>query len=222
MSAVINKEVLLTKIKEALKAGKPRRFRQSVELIVVLRGVDLSKPENRINLLVELPHPPRPNKIGAFAHGAFEVQVKNAGVDGVITRDQIEGLAGNKRAIRKLSKQYDFFVAPPDLMPLLGRMVGPIFGPRGKMPEVSPPNVDVKSVVERLRRAVRIRIRNEPVIKVRIGSEAQKPEEILENALAVLEEINRKFALRQYLKDIYIKKTMGPPVKARALEVLAR
>jgi large subunit ribosomal protein L1 len=80
----------------------------------------------------------------------------------------------------------------------------------------------VKSVVERLRRAVRVRIRNEPVIKVRIGSEAQKPEEILENALAVLEEINRKFALRQYLKDIYIKKTMGPPVKARALEVLAR
>jgi len=43
---------------------------------VVLRGVDLSKPENRINLLVELPHPPKPNKIGAFAHGAFEVQVK--------------------------------------------------------------------------------------------------------------------------------------------------
>jgi len=37
-----------------------------------------------------------------------------------------------------------------------------------------------------------------------------------------LEEVNRKFALRQYLKDIYIKKTMGPPVKARALEVLAR
>jgi large subunit ribosomal protein L1 len=136
MSAIINKEVLLSKIKEALKAGKPRRFRQSVELIVVLRDVDLNKPENRINLLVELPHPPKLNKIGAFAHGAFEVQVKNAGVDAVITKDQIEALAGNKRSIRKLAKQYDFFVSSPDLMPLLGRVVGPIFGPRGKMPEV--------------------------------------------------------------------------------------
>lgn len=222
MSAVINKEALLAKIEEALRRGKPRRFRQSVELILVLREVDLSKPENRINLLVELPHPPKPNKVAAFAHGAFEVQAKNAGVDAVISRDQVEGLSGNKRAIRKLAKQYDFFIAPPDLMPLLGRVVGPIFGPRGKMPEVAPPNVDVKSLVERLRRSVRVKLRNEPVIKVRIGAEGQKPEEVLENALAVLEEVNRKFSLRQYLKDVYIKKTMGPPVKAKALEVLAR
>ena len=119
MSAVISREVLLAKINEALKAGKPRRFKQSVELIVVLRDVDLNKPENRINLLVELPRPPKPNRIGAFAHGAFEVQVKNAGVDAVITRDQIEALAGNKRAIRKLAKQYDYFESSPDLMPLL-------------------------------------------------------------------------------------------------------
>lgn len=222
MSAVINKEALLAKIEEALRRGKPRRFRQSVELILVLREVDLSKPENRINLLVELPHPPKPNKVAAFAHGAFEVQAKNAGVDAVMSRDQVEGLSGNKRAIRKLAKQYDFFIAPPDLMPLLGRVVGPIFGPRGKMPEVAPPNVDVKSLVERLRRSVRVKLRNEPVIKVRIGAEGQKPEEVLENALAVLEEVNRKFSLRQYLKDVYIKKTMGPPVKAKALEVLAR
>ncbi|AET32870.1 50S ribosomal protein L1 [Pyrobaculum ferrireducens] len=222
MSAVVNKEAFLAKIAEALKRGRQRRFKQSVELIVVLRGVDLSKPENRINLLVELPHPPKPNKIAAFAHGAFEVNARNAGVDAVITRDQVEGLSGNKRAIRKLAKQYDFFIAPPDLMPLLGRVVGPIFGPRGKMPEVVPPNVEVKAVVERLKRAVRVRLRNEPVIKVRIGSEAQDPKEILDNALAVLEEVNRRFPLRQYLDDIYIKKTMGPPVKIRAAEALVK
>ena len=68
MSAVVQREALLKKIDEALKSGKKRRFRQSVELIVVLRGIDLSKPENRINLLVELPHPPKLNKIAAFAH----------------------------------------------------------------------------------------------------------------------------------------------------------
>ncbi|MEM4891966.1 MAG: 50S ribosomal protein L1, partial [Pyrobaculum sp.] len=117
MSTPLNKELLIKKIKEAVEKGKKRRFKQSVELIVVLRGIDLNKPENRINLLVELPHPPRPNKIAAFAHGAFETQARNAGVDAVITRDQIEALAGNKRAIRKLAKQYNFFIAPPDLMP---------------------------------------------------------------------------------------------------------
>ena len=222
MSAVVQREVLLKKIDEALKVGKKRRFRQSVELIVVLRDIDLNKPENRINILVELPYPPKLNKVAAFAHGAFETLAKSAGVDAVITRQEVEGLAGNKRAIRKLAKQYDFFIAPPDLMPLLGRVIGPIFGPRGKMPEVAQPNVDVKAVVERLRRVVRIRLRNEPVVKVRVGAEGQKPEEILANILAVLEEINRKFPLRQHLRDIYIKKTMSPPVQIRPAEVLVR
>ncbi|MFN7106442.1 MAG: 50S ribosomal protein L1 [Pyrobaculum sp.] len=219
---MINKEVLFRKIKEALESGKSRRFRQSVELILVLRGVDLNKPENRMNILVQLPHPPKLNKVAAFAHGAFEVQAKNAGVDAVITRQEIEALAGNKRAIRKLAKKYDFFIAPPDLMSLLGRVIGPIFGPRGKMPEVVPPNADVKTVLERLRKSVRIRMRTEPVVKVRVGAEDQKPEEILENIITVLEEVNRKFPLRQHLKDVYIKKAMGPPVKTRAVEVLTR
>lgn len=57
MSTPLNKELLIKKIKEAVEKGKKRRFKQSVELIVVLRGIDLNKPENRINLLVELPHP---------------------------------------------------------------------------------------------------------------------------------------------------------------------
>jgi large subunit ribosomal protein L1 len=222
MSAVVNKEVLLAKIAEALKKGKQRRFKQSVELIVVLKGVDLNKPENRINLIVELPHPPKPNKIAAFAHGAFEINARNAGVDAVITKDQVEGLSGNKRAIRKLAKQYDFFIAPPDLMPLLGRVIGPIFGPRGKMPEVVPPNVDVKAVVERLRRSETKSLRNEPDVKLRIGSETQDPKEILDNALVVLDEINRRFPLRQHLSNIYVKKTMGPPVKIRAAEALIK
>lgn len=222
MSTALNREILLKKIAEALAAGRPKRFKQSVELIAVFRGIDLNKPENRINLLVELPHPPKLNKVAAFAHGVFETQAKAAGVDAIVTRQEVEALAGNKRAIRKLAKKYDFFIAPPDIMPLLGRVVGPIFGPRGKMPEVVPPNVEVKTVVERLRKSVRVRLRTEPVIKVRVGSEEQKAEEILANMLAVMSEVDRKFPLRQHLKEIYIKKTMAPPVKTKGAEVLSR
>lgn len=216
----LRQDTVLRRIEEALKAGKRRRFTQSVELILVLRGLDLSKPENRLNILVELPYPPKPNRVAAFAQGAFEVAARNAGVDAVIVRQQVEEVAGNKRAIRKLAKQYDFFIATPDLMALLGRIVGPIFGPRGKMPEVVPPNVDPKAVVERLKRSVRIRIRNEPAIKLRVGREDQRPEEIYANMLAVLDEVGRRLQLRQYLKAIYIKKAMGPPVVIRPEEAL--
>lgn len=215
VAALIKQDALLNATKEALSKGRRHKFIESVDLIVVLKDVDLNKPENRINMNVPLPHPPKPNKVAAFVAGAFEVAAKNAGVDAVIGRDQIEALAGKKREIRKLAKRYDYFIAPPDLMPLIGRVLGAIFGPRGKMPEVVPPNVDVKSVVDRLKRSVRLKIRNEPVVKLRVGSEAQKPEEIAANILAVLEELNAKFPLRQHVAKVYVKKTMGPPVALR-------
>jgi large subunit ribosomal protein L1 len=80
------------------------------------------------------------------------------------------------------------------------------------MPEVVPPNVDPKAVVDRLKRSVRLKLRAEPVVKLRVGSEAQKPEEIAANIMAVLEELNAKFPLKQHVARIYLKKTMGPPV----------
>ncbi|MEL9990805.1 MAG: 50S ribosomal protein L1 [Thermoproteus sp.] len=215
VAALIRQDVLVNAIREAISKGKKHKFTESVDLIVVLRDIDLNKPENRISINVPLPHPPKMNKIAAFAAGAFEVAAKNAGVDAIITRDQIEALAGKKREIRKLAKRYDYFISSPDLMPLIGRVLGFIFGPRGKMPEVVPPNVDVKSVVDRLKRSVRLRLRNEPVVKLRVGSEAQKPEEIALNIMAVLEELNSKFPLKQHVARIYIKKTMGPPVSLK-------
>ncbi|MEZ0248139.1 MAG: 50S ribosomal protein L1 [Thermoproteus sp.] len=215
VAALVRQDVLINAIREAISKGRRHKFTESVDLIIVLRDVDLNKPENRINLSVPLPHPPKMNKIAAFAAGAFEVAAKNAGVDAIITRDQIEALAGKKREIRKLARRYDYFISSPDLMPLIGRVLGSIFGPRGKMPEVVPPNVDAKSVVDRLKRSVRLRLRNEPVVKLRVGSEAQKPEEIASNIMTVLEELNSKFPLRQHVARIYIKRTMGPPVSLK-------
>ncbi|KUO88437.1 MAG: 50S ribosomal protein L1 [Thermoproteus sp.] len=212
VSALVRQDALLNAIREALSKGRRHKFVESVDMMVVLRDVDLNKPENRVSLNVPLPHPPKLNKIAAFASGAFEVAAKNAGVDAIIGRDQIEALAGKKREIRKLAKRYDYFIATPDLMPLIGRVLGSVFGPRGKMPEVVPPNVDPKAVVDRLKRSVRLKLRTEPVVKLRVGSEAQKPEEIAANIMAVLEELNAKFPLKQHVARIYLKKTMGPPV----------
>lgn len=221
MSLALKQEALLNAIKEAATKGRRHKFVESIDLILVLKDVDLNRPENRINVNLPLPHPPKLNKVAAFASGAFEAVAKNAGVDAIITRDQIEAMAGNKKAIRKLAKQYDYFIAPPDLMPLIGRALGSILGPRGKMPEVVPPNVDAKSIVDRLKRSVRVRLRNEPAIKVRVGSIAQKPEEVAANIAAVLEEVGAKFPLRQHLARVYIKRTMGPPVALKPEDVLA-
>jgi large subunit ribosomal protein L1 len=40
-------EALVEAIERARQSGKPRKFKQSVELIVNLQDIDLKKPENR-------------------------------------------------------------------------------------------------------------------------------------------------------------------------------
>ncbi|MEM4765993.1 MAG: 50S ribosomal protein L1, partial [Nitrososphaerota archaeon] len=49
-------EPLVKAMEKARQAGKPRNFKQSIELIVNLQDIDLKKPENRIYEVVELPH----------------------------------------------------------------------------------------------------------------------------------------------------------------------
>jgi len=221
---MINTKLLADLVEEARRRAKRRRFAQSVDLIIVLRDYDLNKPENRINMVIPLPHP-IPNKlakVAAIAHGGFLTLAREAGVDAILTKEEVEALAGNKKAIRKLAQSYDFFITTPDLMPLVGRVLGPILGPRGKMPEPVPPTADVKAVVERLRRSIRVRTRTEPSIKTRVGSENMETKLVVDNIVAVFEALSKKIDWSKHLSKVYIKLTMGPPVSATYRELLMR
>lgn len=212
MSVPLDK--LVSAIKEAKERSKPRRFKQSVELIIKLRDVDVKKPENRINMTVPLPHPP-PNKlarVAVFATGDLALKAKEAGVDAVIDRDDIAKIASEKKEAKKIARSYDFFYAQPDMMPLIGRMLGRYLGPRGKMPEVLPPTADVKAMVDRAKRSIRLRIRDQPLVMCRIGTEDQSEKELAENASEVINALLRKFEPRN-IERMYVKLTMGPPVE---------
>ncbi|ABW02745.1 50S ribosomal protein L1 [Caldivirga maquilingensis] len=192
--------------------AKRRRFNQSVDLIIKLRDVDVKKPENRISVTVPLPNPlSKQTKVCVIASGATITAARDAGADLVITRDDL-GKYSDKKSVRKLAQQYDFFLATPDLMVQIGRTMGPILGPRGKMPDVIPPNADVKALIDRYRRSVRVRLRDQPQIMVKVGTEDMDPSKIAENALAVLEEVARKYGWDK-IKEVELKLTMSPPVK---------
>ena len=198
--------------KDVKVRAKRRRFTQSVDLIIKLRDVDVKKPENRINITVPLPNPlSKQAKVCVIASGATITAAREAGADLVITRDDL-GKYSDKKAVRKLAQQYDFFLASPDLMVQIGRTMGPILGPRGKMPEVIPPNADVKALIDRYRRSVRVRLRDQPQIMVKVGTEDMDPHKVAENALAVLEEVARKYGWDK-IKEVELKLTMSPPVK---------
>ncbi len=210
----ISKDSLKEAIDKAKKESKKRNFLQSVELIIAIEGLDLRKPENRIVGSVKLPNPPtKLKKIAAFADGAMAEKLREAGVDAIFSSKNLDEISGSRREARKIAKKYDFFVAEPALMAKIGKVMGFTLGPRGKMPQIITPNIDVKSFIENLRSSVRIYVRNNPMVAVAIGQEDMDSEKLAENALAVIEYVKSKLGDKGKISRIYVKTTMGPTIR---------
>ncbi|AJC71829.1 MAG: 50S ribosomal protein L1 [Thermococcus sp.] len=210
-----DRQKLVEAVKEAKARAKPRNFTQTVEMAVNLKDIDLRKPENRFKLEVVLPHGRgKEPKIAVIADGAVAEAAKKLGLD-VISGEQLEELAKSPREARKLAKRYDFFIAAAPLMPKIGKYLGRYLGPRNKMPQVVPPTMtNLEPIVERLKRTVRIQLKNNPVVHARIGTEDMDDEKLAENAEAVLNAIINKLERGEnQVKSVYIKTTMGPAVK---------
>lgn len=200
---------------EAKKSAAKRNFRQSVELILGLRDLDMKKPESRISEFVELPNAiSKPVKVCVFAGGDLAVRAQKAGADRVIGREELEKMAGDKKAARKLARSYDFFIAEAPLMALIGKVLGTILGPRGKMPTPVPPTAPIDSVIERHRRSVRVRVRDQLNSQCRVGTEDMPDERIAENIQAVIARLEGKLpkGLRN-IRSVRVKTAMGPVVR---------
>lgn len=200
----------LTAVKKALEERPKRNFVETVELAINLRDIDLTVPANRIDEEVQLPHGRgKKLKIGVFASG--ELAVRSKGVaDVVIPPEEIEKIAGDKTRAKQLARQTDFFVSEAPLMPTIGRRLGVVLGPRGKMPKPIPPNADPKSIVESLRTTVRVRSRDKRTFHAAVGSTTMSAEQIAENIDAVVKRLSTKLARgRMNIQSIYVKTTMG-------------
>ncbi|MEA2089747.1 MAG: 50S ribosomal protein L1 [Thermoproteota archaeon] len=213
----LNTNAVLSAVKKAKAKSKKRNFTQSVELIVNLRNIDIEKPENRIQEIVELPHAlEKGNKICVIASGELALKAEKAGADAVIKRAELEALAGDKKKQKKLSKSYDFFIAEAPMMPLIGKILGPVLGPKGKMPTPVPPTVDIAQRLQKYKKAVRVRMRHQSILQCCVGTENMQNERIVENIQAVIGRIERKLEKGLLnVQSVYIKTTMGPPVPAK-------
>jgi large subunit ribosomal protein L1 len=207
---------LTSLVDEAKNNSKKRNFTQAVELIVNFKGLDVKAPENRINEIVTLPNPiGKDVKVCVIADGDMVVKARQAGANLVITKQDLDQYAGNKKAIKKLASEYDYFAARTDLMASVGKTLGSVLGPRGKMPDPLPPAASVDPIIKKYRGAIRVRIRDQLAIRCRIGSEAMDSKAIAENILAVITAIERRIKLDQFLSSIVVKTTMGKPAKLR-------
>jgi len=209
-------------IERAKSSGKSRNFKQSIELIINIKDVDLKRPENRIYEVIELPHGRggKPSKICVIAGPALANEAKKIPeVDRVIERDELEALTGNKRLAKKLASEYDFFLVDPTLMGLAARALGAALGGRGKRPQPIPQGVNLAEFAKSLKRSVAINVRKNPQAMCLIGTEDMDPKQLAENAAAVISKIVDRLEKRfRNVQSIYVKKTMGEPIRVEFAE----
>ena len=186
------KQEILEAVKKAKEDAKPRNFTQSIDVVINIKDLDVKKPENRIDEEVFLPQGRGKDvRIAFIADGELALQAKNAGADLVITKSDLEELGKDRKEAKRMANQYNFFVAQADMMPLVGRFLGPVLGPRKKMPKPVPASAKPDPIIDRLKNTVNVRIKNQPVIQALVGTQEMDDERIAENIETILGILDR-------------------------------
>ena len=205
-------------IKDALSNAPKRNFVESVDITFTIKDVDLKNPTNRIKEEIRLPSGRgRELKIAMFAASEAATMAKAAGIT-VFTPQDIEDLGGNKGKAKKIANSYDFFPSEVPHMGLIGRYLGVVLGPRGKMPRPVPPTLDPGVIAAGLMSTVVVKSGDKTTFHAAFGTVDQSQEELYANAMAVYTRVISKLERGLgNIRSLYIKTTMGP---AQQIEVI--
>ena len=205
-------------IKDALSNAPKRKFVESVDITFTIRDVDLKNPANRIQEEVRLPSGRgKQVSIAMFASADAAIKAKDAGI-AVIDPSSIEELGGDKTKAKKMAKKYDYFLSEVPHMGLIGRYLGVVLGPRGKMPRPVPPNLDPAIIAKGLESTVMVRSRDRITFHTAIGTLSQTEEELIENAMTVWNRVITKLERGAgNIRSLHIKTTMGPSHKVEVI-----
>lgn len=210
---MITESQLAEMIQGAKESSKKRKFKQAIELVVSFKDIDVKKGF-ALNEMVQLPKTTSPATVCVIAGGDMGEKAKQANADAVVGGDELDRFATNKRESRKFINKYDFFLADTQMMPIVGKTLGQLLGPRGKMPTPVPFNAPIESFLERFRTSIKVRTRASLSLSCKIGDETMEDADLAVNAHAVLGAVERKLPNgEKNIKRVVIKTTMGKPVK---------
>lgn len=206
-------EKLLPKINELLKRNEKRNFKQTVDVMINLKAKSLNlEGEDKLDLTIHLPKGRgKETEVGVFAEGDLNLKAKKVSQH-VLNKKELEKYSKDKRKMRKFANSCSYFLAQADLMPLIGKTWGVVLGPRGKMPQPIPPNADPAPIIKKLKDTIRIKTKKSPTVHAPLGLEDMPAEDLAENLDAVLKEVKKQIP-KEKISSIYIKRTMGKPVK---------
>jgi large subunit ribosomal protein L1 len=199
----------LKKALEEIKKGKERKFDQTVDLIINLRGVDIKK--SQVNIVVNVPNKVKDKKVCGF------FMEKSKFVDS-ITELEFKKYS-EKNMLKNLVKKYDYFIAIAPLMPKVATTFGKVLGPVGKMPSpqlgiiVQENEKSIQDTLDKIAVSLKIRLK-EASIKVPVGKLSMEDSKIIENVTSIYKAVEDALPKKkENVKNILVKLSMGKPVK---------
>jgi large subunit ribosomal protein L1 len=187
------------------------KFDETVEVAFRL-GVDPRKAEQMVRGTVSLPHGTGKSvRVAAFATGDKAREAQEAGAD----------IVGGEELVNEVIKgniDFDTAVATPDIMSVVGK-AGRVLGPRGLMPNPKAGTVtfDIGKAVREIKAGkLEYRVDRQGNLHLVIGKRSFDEQRLLENYLAVVDEINRakpSSAKGRYMKTVTLSSTMGPGIR---------
>jgi large subunit ribosomal protein L1 len=203
--------VEIDKAVDAVKAFKPTKFDQSVELIFSL-GIDPKQADQIVRGSVSLPHGiGKSKRVVCFCPEHLKVAALNAGAIKV----------GGQELVAEIEKDnftdFDVAIATPDMMRFVGRL-GKVLGPKGLMPSPKAGTVttDVGTAV-RDYAAGKVEFRNDTGGNVHtvVGKASFDRQKLVENINAMVAQVRKlkpQTSKGAYLKKVVLKATMSPAV----------
>jgi len=197
-------------IKQTASAG----FDETVELHMRL-GVNVRHAEEQLRGTLALPHGlGKDVTIAVFAEGQQARDAEAAGADFVGGQDLVEKVSEGWT-------DFDVAISTPEMMKAVGQL-GRVLGPQGKMPnpKVGTVTDDIeKAVGESKSGKVEYRTDRQAIVHMAIGKASFEPLALLDNLLAVIDEIVRakpSSSKGKYVLSATLTTTMGPGIRIDA------
>ncbi|KAJ3249925.1 hypothetical protein HDU77_007268 [Chytriomyces hyalinus] len=192
---------------------KPRKFTETIELQIGLKNYDPQR-DKRFSGTVRLPNIPRPQmKICILADARDADHAKEISLDSMSVED-LKKLNKNKKAIKKLAKKYDQFLASEALIKQIPRLLGPGLSKAGKFPTPVTQQDNLGEKVNEIKATIKFQLKKVLCIGVAVGNVKMTEDELVQN---IMMSVNFLVSLLkknwQNVKSLFIKSSMGKPIR---------
>ncbi|MEJ2295593.1 MAG: hypothetical protein P8Y23_12625 [Candidatus Lokiarchaeota archaeon] len=220
----LNAAIDLSIIRKEGYKDKTRNFDESIDLIINIKDINLNDPKQRIDKELILPNnivtSNTPNAC-VIASDEILLEAKNLGLDTLDNDDLVKLNNEEKKSKKKFVKKYDFFIVEDKMMPNIARYLARFLGPLGKMPKPFPSGYgivsnpeDLKVAIERYLKVIRVQLKKQPIIQVKVGKKSMDKQKVFENVKAIVNYVADQMPHKyNNLKSMYLKTTMGKPIK---------